>query len=241
METGIRTLTSGDLNQFTTTKQESFGARGETADGRRFRYCGAPSAVTAGQVLIAPSLTTAHQNLVIPAAVAAGSTSIVVTLGAAAATADQYEGGYLTIGTDGSGVPVTKKVRGNTSGNASAQITVFLDPKEPLPYALTTTNVASLAPSPYSAVAASATAGVPVGVAAISMPSGQSYGWVQSYGPCGVINDAAGSLSAVGKVKQSTTVAGSVVSGAAAADVPVGYMIQTAAASKSALAMITLD
>lgn len=240
METGIRSLTSSDLNQTTTQKLESFGAAGATADGRRFRYCGAGGAITGGNLVIAPSLVAGHQNIAVQTAAKAGDKSILVTLGAAAATQDQYADGYLTVGVDGSGVPVTLKVKGNTAGNASGVITVSLADVNPVPYALTTSNVVSLAPSPYSSVTASATAGLPVGVATASIASG-SYGWLQVYGPVGVINDAAGALSALGKIKQSATVAGAVVASTAATDVQVGNMIQAAAASKSALALIALD
>lgn len=240
MESGIRTLTAADLNQNTTQKLEAFGAVGATSDGRRFRYCGAGGALTAGNLVIGAGTTSGHLNIAVAAAAKANDTSVVVTLGAAAATVDQYADGFLVVGVDGSGVPITRRIKGNTSGNSSTQITVFLYQSEPLAFALTTSNVVSLIPNPFSTVTASATAGNPVGVAASSIPSA-SFGWVQVYGPVGIVNDAAGALSALGKIKQSSTVAGAVVASSAATDVQIGYMIQGAAASKSALAMVTLD
>lgn len=240
MESGIKTLTATDLNTTTTQKLEAFGAIGQTQDGRRYRYAQAGGAVTGGNLVIAPSLTAAHQNIAVQSAAAAGATQLQVTLGAAAATQDQYAEGFLTVGADGSGVPVVLKIKGNTAGASSGVITVSLATNNPLPTALTTSNVVSLAPSRFSSVTASATAGVPVGVAVVSIASG-SCGWVQVYGEAPVVNDAGGSLSANVLVKQSATVAGAVQAGSTAGDISVGRTIQSAAASKAGLALITLD
>lgn len=240
MESGVRQLTSTDLADITASKQELYGTIGLTADGRRYRYVQFGGTVVAGNVLMAPSLVTNHQNIAVQTAAPAGATSVLVTLGATAATADQYAGGHLVVGVDSSGVPITRKIRGNTSGNASATITVFLQTHEPLIFALTTSNVVSLSPSVYNSVTASSTAGLPVGVAVNSAASGQ-FGWVQTSGSCGIVNDAAGSLSALGKIKQSGTVAGAVVASSAATDIQLGHMVQAAAASKSALAMLDIN
>lgn len=239
MENGVRILTSTDLADVTTTKMEEYGAVGATADGRRFVYGKAGGALVAGNVVIAPSLVSNHQNIAVQAAAAAGATQLNVTLGATAATQDQYAEGLLVIGVDGSGVPITRKIRGNTAANSGATCTIFLDNAEPLLNALTTSNVVSLSPSMFNGLTASSTAGNPVGVALNSVASG-SFGWFQIHGPIGVVNDAAGSLSALGPIKQSGTVAGAVVASSGATDIQIGYMIQGAAASKSALAMITL-
>jgi hypothetical protein len=240
MESGVRTLTATDLSSTTTSKQESYAAVGVTSDGRRYRYGAAGGAVTAGNLVIAPSLVANHQNITVQTAAAAGATTVYVTLGATAATADQYAEGQLVVGVDNSGVPVTRKVKGNTSGNSGTVIQVFLDQKEPLLNALTTSNVVSLSPNLFNGVVASATAGLPVGVAVTSVPSG-SFGWFQVFGPVGVVNDAAGALSALGKIKQSATVAGAVVASTVATDIQVGYVVQAAAASKAGLAFVTLD
>jgi hypothetical protein len=240
MENGIRVLTSTDLNQTTTSKQENYGAVGATADGRRYRYVQAGGAVTAGNVVIAPALVSNHQNNSVAVAAPAGATSLQVTLGSTAATADQYAGGLLVVGTDGSGVPVTLKLRGNTAASSGGTVTYYLEASNPLPFALTTSNVVSPSPSLYNGVTASATAGAPVGVAVASIASG-SFGWVQVAGPCGVVNDAAATLSALGRIKQSGTVAGAVVASTAATDNQIGYVIQGTAASKAGLAYLTID
>lgn len=240
MESGVRQLTSVDIATSTTQKMEALGTVGATSDGRRFRYCQAGGALTAGNLAIAPSLVANHQNISVQTAAKAGDTVVYVTLGATAATQDQYAEGLLVVGVDNSGVPITRKIKGNTAGGSSAVIQVFLDTKEPLLNALTTSNVVSLSPSLFNGVTASSTAGAPVGVASSNIASA-SYGWLQVFGPVGVVNDAAGALTALGKIKQSGTVAGAVVNSTAATDIQVGYVVQGASASKAFLAFVTLD
>lgn len=240
MESGVRELTQTDLAVVTAQKLEDYGVVGATKDGRRYRYVQYGSAVTAGNLVVAPALITNHQNIAVQTAAAAGATSVLVTLGATAATVDQYAEGLLVVGVDGSGTPVTRKIKGNTSGNSSTTITVFLDTKEPLLYALTTSNVVSLSPNIFNGVTASATAGLPVGISVLTSVI-NNWGWVQTYGPVGAVNDAAGTLSALGKVKQSTTVAGAIVASTVATDVQIGTVIQTTAASKSGLITLNLD
>lgn len=240
MESGVRNLTATDLPVVTSQKLEDYGIVGATKDGRRYRYVQFGGTVTAGNLVIAPALVTNHQNIAVAAAANAGDTQVTVTLGATAATQDQYAEGLLTIGVDGSGVPVTRKIKGNSAGASSGTITVTLDSREPLLFALTTSNKVSLSPSLFNGVTASSTAGFPVGVAVNSATSGQ-YGWVQTYGPCGIVNDAAGSITANQLLAQSTTVAGAVVSGASAGTLVVAVAVQPAAASKAFLAKVTLD
>ena len=241
METGIRTLTLTDLQTTTPLKLEAYGAAGFAADGRRFRYFGnGASAIVAGNLVVAPALVTNHQNLAVVTAVPANATSVVVTLGATAATVDQYAEGTLVVGVAGSGVPVTLKIRGNTSGNAGGTITVSLATSSPVPFALNSTNVVNLAPSVFNGSTASTTAGYPVGVVTTNVAA-NAFGWIQVYGPVGVVNDAGGLLTTFTRVKQSTTVAGAVVASTLATDVQVGTQLQSTAASTAGLALISLD
>lgn len=240
MEAGARFLTNTDLAVATSTKQEEYGTVGTTADGRRYRYVQFGGTVTAGNVVIAPSLVANHQNIAVQSAAAAGATTVFVTLGATAATQDQYAGGLLLVGVAGSGVPVTRKIKGNTSGTSGSVIQVYLDGREPLLYALTTSNVVSLSASPFSSVTASSTAGFPVGIVVVSSTTG-TFGWVQTYGPAQVVNDAGATLVALGKIKQSTSVAGAVVASTAATDIQIGTVIQGTAVSVAGLASISLD
>lgn len=239
MESGFKQLTATDLADVTTSKQEGYGPGGIAADGRRYAYVQFGGTVNPGQLVVAAATVANHLNIAVAAAAAAKATQVSVTLGATAATQDQYAGGYLVVGTDSSGVPQTRRIKGNTAGASGATITVILEDKEPLVAALTTSNKVSLIPNPYSYVTASSTAGIPVGVAVVGGTSG-TFGWVQYGGPCGVINDSGGTVAANAPIKQSTTVAGSVAAVSAATDIDLGYLVHSAAAGKSALAMLNI-
>jgi hypothetical protein len=240
MESGARFLTATDLSTVTSTKQEAYGTVGATGDGRRFRYVQYGGTVTGGNLVIAPSLVANHQNVAVQTAAPIGATTVFVTLGATAATQDQYAEGSLIVGVAGSGVPQIRKIKGNTAGGSGAVIQVFLDGREPLITGLTTANVVSLSPSLFNGAVASSTAGLPIGVA-VASTTANTWGWVQTYGPCQAVNDAGATLTALTKIKQSTTVAGAVVASAAATDVQVGTVVQSTAVSTAGLIVINLD
>lgn len=231
METGIRTLTLTDLSVLTTTKQESYGAEGVTADGRHFRYAsfGGTAKVAPNQLMVAPAATAAFQGLAITAVGTGGqvaanllinSTQIVLTNGATAITSDQFAEGYLeVIQTSGTTEgPIVYKIKGNTAAAATTgYVTVFLDPREPLRNAETLvagTDTANLVVSPYNGVVASATANQVVGVTVLQVPNTASvtnYGWIQTRGRVFLTNDAGGTLTVGEGVTQSTTTAGGIV------------------------------
>lgn len=230
METGIRTLTLTDLNTLTTTKQESYGALGVTADGRYFRYAGfgGTSTVPPSQLLTAPAATAGYQGLAITAVgtggqvasnLTANSLQIVLTNGSTTITQDQFAEGYLqvlqTSGTNQGALEY--KIRGNTAAGNAATFTVFLDPREPLRNTQTLvagTDTVNLVVSPYNGVVTSSTAARPVGVNIIQVPNTASvtnYGWIQTRGDVMLTNDANGNLTVGEGVTQSTTTAGDIV------------------------------
>lgn len=238
MESGILQLTATDLNTLTPTKQQAFGALGATKDGRMFRYVGfgGTSTIKPGALCVSAALVAGYQGLAITAVgtggqvaanLLAGSVQIVLTNGATAITQDQFAEGYLEV-TQTSGTnngPILYKIRGNTAAAASATFTVILDWTEPLRNASTLvagTDVASINPNPFAAVAPSTTLNAAAGFSVIQVPNSASltnYGWVQATGPALVTNDAAGTLAVGTGFAQSGTVAGAVVAaGATSAD-----------------------
>jgi hypothetical protein len=239
MESGVRQLTSTDLNTLTPTKTEAFGTLGATADGRMFRYVGfgGTSTIAPGLLCVSAALVANYQTLAITAVgtggqvaanLLAGSTQIMVTNGATAVTQDQFAEGYIEIKqTSGTGNgPILYKVKGNTAAAASGVITVFLDGREPLRNASTLvagTDTANLVANPFSAVAPSTTLNAAAGFTAVQVPNTASvtnYGWVQVTGPCLVTNDAGGTLAVGTAFAQSVTTAGTVVAaGATSADI----------------------
>jgi hypothetical protein len=239
MESGVRQLTATDLNALTTTKQETFGTIGATADGRVFRYVGfgGTATIAPGLLCVSAALVANYQTLAITAVgtsgqvaanLLAGSTLLIVTNGATAVTQDQFAEGYLEVKqTSGTAQgPVLYKVRGNSAAAASGAITVVLDVKEPLRNTQTLvagTDTVNLVANPFSAVAPSTTLNAAAGFTVAQVPNSATvtnYGWVQAAGPALVTNDAGGTLAVGTAFAQSVTTAGTVVAaGATSAEV----------------------
>lgn len=237
MESGVRQLTSTDLNQLTTTKTEAYGTIGATADGRMFRYVGfgGTSTIAPGLLCVSAALVANYQSLAITAVgtggqvaanLLAGSFQLIVTNGATAITQDQFAEGYLEVKqTSGSNNgPILYKIKGNTAAAASATFTVLLDGREPLRNTSTLvagTDTVNLVANPYSAVNISTTLNAPAGVTIVQVPNSSTvtnYGWVQVAGPALVQNDAGGTLAVGTSFAQSVTTAGLVVAAGATSD-----------------------
>jgi hypothetical protein len=234
MESGVRQLTSTDLNQVTTTKTEAYGTIGATADGRMFRYVGfgGTSTIAPGLLCVSAVLVAGYQGLAITAVGTGGQTAanllansnqIVLTNGATAITQDQFAEGYIDIlQTSGSNNgPIRYKVKGNTAAAGSATFIVFLDGREPLRNASTLvagTDTANLVANDFSAVAPSTTLNSSAGWSVTQVPNSSTvtnYGWVQCVGPAPVKNDAGGTLAVGTAFAQSVTTAGLVVAAGA--------------------------
>lgn len=226
------------------------GYKGVTANGREYRFCliGGTSTVAPGTLLVAPTQATNSTGLAIPtsqpsntatgsgpsanSALSKGSYSFNVTNGSTAVTADEFAGGYVDVlQTSGTSEgPVSYQLRGNSAASASGTITLYL--AEPLaqPEALVAgTDTVNLRKNTYANIAASATAGQPVGVLTVQVPnssSAQYYAWVQVKGQCDVTADSTGT-TAFEAIKQSTTTAGDVVVTSAATDVAIGQALNT--------------
>lgn len=240
MESGVRQLTSTDLNALTTSRTETFGTIGATADGRMFRYVGfgGVATIAPGLLCVSAPLTAAYQSLAITAVgvggqvaanLLAGSFTIVLTNGATAITQDQFTEGYLdvkqTSGTNNG--PVKYKIRGNTAAAASATFTVILEGREPLRNASTLvagTDTANLVANLNSAVAPSSTLNAAAGVTVVQVVNTAAvtnYGWVQCVGPALVqVDSVVGGVPVGTGFAQSSTTAGLVTAAlAASADI----------------------
>lgn len=216
MENGIRTLTSSDLIAHGTTKLDQLGARGVTADGRRFVYVLSDSSagLAAGKLGVSAAVTANHVNRSLDAAspVAAGGRTVMVVVGATAVAADQYADGFLVV-RDGTGKGQCLRINGNTAiSSAGGTITVSL--ADPLAQTLSTSDSKVDLVSPFSGVIASTTLSRAIGVPQVTLAAGE-YGWVQTHGLASVLSDGAITKD-VGGI-QSTSVAGAVAIAAVAA------------------------
>ena len=195
MENGYKTLTSTDLNAFTTSATEEFGALGKTKDGRTFQYVafGGTSAIKAGLVCTGPAAPANSTGLAITAVgtggqaatnLVAGSKTLVVTNGATAVTVNEFQFVEIVSSAD---LTYSLRVAGHTSAAASGYVTLTL--ADPLPQGVTTlvpgTDTANLVLSQFNGVAPSLTGNAPAGVTTNVVPQSSTvnnFGWVQTGG-----------------------------------------------------------
>lgn len=187
--TGSGILIAGQqLYSSTSVQAHALGELALTNDGRAFRYakCGG-TAMVPGKLYQAPAEVTNHQNVEPTATCAIGSTSVTVTLGATAATANQYAGGLLVV-TITPGQGYSYKIKSHPAADASATLTLTLE--DPLLVALTTSSNVDLVANKFSGVivnpttASSCIAGVAVYPVAAS-----EFGWLQVGGYAPILVD----------------------------------------------------
>lgn len=169
-------------------QQHPLGQKGETADGRVYRYGKAGEAITIGYATQSPAIDTATITMAVTSAAAIGAKSITFTHGATTSTANEYAEGFATI-SYGTGIGQTLKVASHlayTSGQTGAVVNL----EDPLLVALDTTSKLDLAHNPWNGVLMDTSlVTVPTGVAPHAFTSGY-FGWFQTRGVCGVFSDA---------------------------------------------------
>lgn len=189
MSSFITPIGDQDIRTTSTVKGGApLGAYGGTPDGRIYRWGLAGGVDLApGKVVVAPAITSNHTNIVVAAAVAVEAYTVTATLGATAATADQYAGGFLTVN-DAAGEGITYLIEGNSAADASGVVTVQL--AEPVKVALTTSSEVTLHVNPMAnvVIAPGAVAHQAVGVPNVTVDDAD-YAWFQVKGYCSVLSD----------------------------------------------------
>ena len=202
----VREVLVQGVRETSSTQQEDLGTVHRLDDGREYRYVKAGGVnLAAGSLVVPGNIVANHTNIAVAVAAAIGDTEITVTLGATAATADQYKDGYVTVN-DVDGQGITYKVAGHAAADASASLVVQLE--EPIEVALATSSQVSLE-TPYGAVVVAPVdqADAPVGVPNVAITANE-FGWVQTKGICSVLADEAVTKGTV--VTTGTGVAGAV-------------------------------
>jgi len=188
------------LAESTSAKEMPVGTLGQTTDGRKFRYCKAgASALAAGKLAVASTIVANHENVTVQTAAAIGATKVTVTLGATAATADQYTDGYMVVN-DVTGEGITYRISGNPAADSAATLEVSLH--DEIVVALTTSSQVTLLANPWNGavISASDQADMAVGVAPREITAAY-YGWIQTHGVCAGLADetlAVGSSLTIG-------------------------------------------
>lgn len=199
---GLGGATAGQFNKFDlhATPKYNLGFKVEAADGSVYRYSHFGAATVRG-VLVSQDISETSvvdtDNVVIAPASAVsvsgetlkpgalGSTYVQITL--ASVTANQYRGGKF-VTTDDTGEGYTYDIIGNTATDNPATGDFRLSLAQPLQVALDTTTDISIMGSPYSDLEASTgTDEYPAGVSCASATAALPYGWIQTKGTVGLL------------------------------------------------------
>lgn len=192
--------TSADASLATLT-----GSRYVTSDGREFVLIqNGGTALVSGNLIQGPVKIGANHSGLTLSTAAIGATQITATLGATAVTANQYQGGFLVISA-GTGIGQTLRIASHPAAALSA--TVVLTLEDPLKVAtLTSDSKGTLDLNPYGSangvdyrtsgcvVCPTTLTGPIVGVTvspiAATSTTVLSYGFIQTKGIVGCLNDA---------------------------------------------------
>lgn len=201
------------------------GTRWDLSDGREVILVKAGDAVAAGKLYQDAAIVPNHQNIAVAAYQAYSANGnvpakVTVTLGATAATANQYAGGFVVVN-DANGEGQTLRIASHPAADASATLAITLE--EGATTALTTSSEVCLLPAHGKDVIIQPTTvtGAQVGVGLTTIAAG-SYGFLVSKG---IVSALAGGAIGVGLGISVGSVAGS-FSVAAATTARLGYAAQ---------------
>lgn len=204
-----------------TTPSHQLGAIGIYQDGRKYRYAraGSSSALVAGDLVQSRAETADTQSLIVAAA-AVGATQVTTT-DTTTVTANEFADGYLfATGEASTGTGIQYRIKSHPAAT-SAVVTFTL--YEPIVVAFTATTQIDVVHNPYNGVIQwpVSQTGAPVGVARTALAA-DSYGWIQTGGPCAVLTT--GGVAVGANVSAATGTAGAVETATAALPT-VGYAL----------------
>jgi hypothetical protein len=197
------TISRQSIYEESTTQFHTIGTRLRLGD-RIFRYAAnsTSAALNPGYMTSGPvSTVTTHTNISVTTSASVGQKYVDVTLGAAAATQNQYAGGYIWFNTGGTtiGEGCAYKISSHLAVSASGG-TLRVHLYDPLATTLTaTTSKATLYRNPWSAVlihpATGGTilnmpTGVPLTTITQSTTATTYYCWLQTGGFCAIFMGA---------------------------------------------------
>jgi len=201
------------------------GTRFDLSDGREVILVKAGDAVAAGKLYQDAAIVPNHQNLAVTAYQAYSANGnvpakVTVTLGATAATANQYAGGFVVVN-DNNGEGQTLRIASHPAADASATLALTLE--EGATVAITTASEVCLLPAHgYNVIIQPTTVtGAQVGVGLNTIAAG-AYGFLVTKG---IVSCLAGGAIGVGLGISVGSVAGS-VSVAAATTARLGFAAQ---------------
>jgi hypothetical protein len=193
------------------------GTRWDLNDGREVILVSNSSTTTSvpGLLYQDPALISGNQNLVVTEFVPYGTSggvansgstpaTVTVTLGGAAVTANQYQGGYVIV-SNGAGIGQTLRIASHPAqASTTGNLTITLEDAPNT--ALTTSSTVSLVPAHGQNVIVSPTThtNVPVGIALYPIPP-SGYGYLVSQGLVAAVSDALPAAAGVAIAPSVTT------------------------------------
>lgn len=235
---GLGGATGGQFDKFEqhATPKYQLGFKIETNDGTVYRYAQFGAVTNRGtlvsQDLSETSVVDTDNAVIAPASAvsvadesqkpgAINSHYAQITL--AAVTADQFAGAKFVV-TDDTGEGFTYDVLGNTATDNPATGDIRIQFAQGLVVALTTTSDIAITGSPYNDVeiATTGTDEFPVGVACNTSTAALPFGWIQTKGTVGILQDG---TIALGDMVGIGTTAGSVATLAVFTSPYVGFCV----------------
>jgi len=231
---GFGGSTVGTFDKFEQSANPKYhvGYQVEQADGSIYRYVHFGATVNRG-VLVAcdvseMSVADTDNVVIAPASAVAvagesvkpgalGSRYVELTL--ASIGVNRFQGAKL-ITTDDAGEGHTYDIIGNTATDDPATGNIRIELLQPLQVALDTTTDISIVANKYHnlEIATAGTDAIVVGVSCATILAADNYGWIQTRGVCGVLQDA--TVAAIGEMVQlsantngAVTVLGGTVAG----------------------------
>lgn len=183
-----------------------FGMVGMDRYGDLYRYAKAgASNISKGKLQVAPAPKTNHHNVAWASGGALNTRKVTVTLGATAATADEYAGGYLVVN-DATGEGTQYRILTHPAANSAATLEVTVD--RPFETALVSGSEVTLVHNRWNAVVEAAVEERrPAGVPLVNITAGY-YGWLKTKGDAAVLAGATITLGST--VHQHASTAGAV-------------------------------
>lgn len=233
-------LTQQDARAVSANGLHKLGTVAETADGRIFRYASAGAVnLAAGLTNVTPAKVANHTNIAVAAATV-GARKVTVTLGATAATQDQYKDGFLVV-IDVAGVGAAYRITGNAAIGSGLSGDVTLE--EGIATALTASSKVSLVPSVYGSVIVhpgSSTGFVAAGTNNVAVAA-TNFFWVQTGGIASVLSDGV-IAKGIQSVLTTNAVAGALITQGTNTTVePVGVAVEATVDTKYYPQLLTLD
>lgn len=190
------------------------GSRWDLSDGREVMLVRAGDAVAAGKLYQDAAIVANHQNIAVTAYQAYSANGnvpakVTVTLGATAATANQYAGGFVVVN-DATGEGQTLRIASHPAADASGSLAITLE--EGATTALTTSSEVCLIPPHGKDIIIMPTTytGAVAGVG-LYIIAAASYGFITTKGLTSCLND--GALTVGSAISPSNAVAGAVENG----------------------------